>query len=180
VSKIAITHQLIPQESTSNDQSLPVKNTRSTSLIDPKTGEPAINTRYPAAATLSERLTQAQLRLYHSKLLEPNCADGSILEEESGARRRVSWTPQPQQAIYELKDLKKNYDTVSKQWKDSACEEVLSAKLEQELGAMSLVSLRKGICVGLGSPSADPSGWRRCVMWQIVAFKSIVEIGGFT
>lgn len=34
----------------------------------------------------------------------------------------------------------------------------------------------KVICLGLGSPSADASGWRHIVLWQLVAFLAIADI----
>lgn len=34
----------------------------------------------------------------------------------------------------------------------------------------------KVICLGLGSPNADPSGWRSTVLWQLAAFLEIAEL----
>lgn len=38
------------------------------------------------------------------------------------------------------------------------------------------LAIQKMICLGLGSPSADASGWRNIVLWQLVAFLAIAEI----
>lgn len=176
VSKFANAQQLVPLEPDSNHYSSSSTTSTSTQSFGPNSERPAIYAKYPTVAAFSERLTQAQLRLYISEHPERCAVNGPVLNESSGEILEAPWTPRPQQAIYNLDELRKTYDKVTKQWGNSGCGEVLLARLERGIGAKGLRNLRKGICLGLGSPSADPTGWKSCVMWQVVAFKSIINI----
>ena len=49
-------------------------------------------------------------------------------------------------------------------------------RLALQEGEQSPPEMTQMICLGLGSPSADASGWRHIVLWQLVAFLSIAEL----
>lgn len=59
-------------------------------------------------------------------------------------------------------------------------EGAMARKLHQLTVQEEPVAIHKIICLGLGSPSADPSGWRNIVLWQLVAFLAIAEICMYT
>jgi len=72
-----------------------------------------------------------------------------------------------------------NGGTESDENKDNLRKDADSAmarKLDQLTVQEERHTVHKMVCLGLGSPSADASGWRNIVLWQLVAFLAIAEI----
>jgi len=59
-------------------------------------------------------------------------------------------------------------------------EDAPTSKLAQMTIRERPARVSKMICLGLGSPSADASGWRHIVLWQLVAFLAMSEICMYT